>query len=198
MRPMPDRCAMPSRPDPLRALWGRLRHLVVGVPFAWLLFFFALPFVILLRISITDMGEQLDPFASLLRTVNGQLGFFVQIQSFISLVRSPDSGWFDTLYLESYALSLKYAVFTTALCLFIGYPFAYFLARARPAYRALLLLMVMLLLQQIVMASPLLKLKQKNSRAQKAKLNAGSSITMRSKNLCYRMSPDQGKSCKSH
>ena len=141
---MPDRCAMPSRPDPLRALWGRLRHLVVGVPFAWLLFFFALPFVILLRISITDMGEQLDPFASLLRTVNGQLGVFVQIQSFISLVRGPESGWFDTLYLDSYALSLKYAVFTTALCLFIGYPFAYFLARARPAYRALLLLMVML------------------------------------------------------
>ena len=121
---------MPSRPDPLPALWGRLRHLVVGVPFAWLLFFFALPFVILLRISITDMGEQLDPFASLLRTVNGQLGVFVQIQSFISLVRGPESGWFDTLYLDSYALSLKYAVFTTALCLFIGYPFAYFLARA--------------------------------------------------------------------
>ncbi len=94
------------RPDHLRSPWARLRHLVVGVPFAWLLFFFALPFVILLRISITDMGEQLDPFAPLLRAVDGQIGVFVQIQSFISLVRSPDSGWLDTLYLDSYALSL--------------------------------------------------------------------------------------------
>ena len=125
-------------------MWVRLRPLVVGFPFAWLLVFFALPFVILLRISITDMGEQLDPFASMARTVNGQLGFFVQVQSFISLLRSPEDGWFNTLYLDSYALSLRYAFSTTALCLLVGYPFAYFLARARPAYRALLLLMVML------------------------------------------------------
>jgi putrescine transport system permease protein len=135
---------MSSRPESGPSVWGRLRPLVVALPFGWLLFFFALPFVILLRISITDMGEQLDPFASLLRTVNGQLGFFVQVQSFISLLRSPEDGWFDTLYLDSYALSLRYALSTTALCLFVGYPFAYFLARARPAYRALLLLMVML------------------------------------------------------
>ena len=135
---------MSPRPESGPSMWGRLRPLVVGLPFGWLLFFFALPFVILLRISITDMGEQLDPFASLLRTVNGQLGFFVQVQSFISLLRSPEDGWFDTLYLDSYALSLRYAFLTTALCLLLGYPFAYFLARTRAAYRALLLLMVML------------------------------------------------------
>ena len=135
---------MSSRPESGPSVWGRLRPLVVALPFVWLLFFFALPFVILLRISITDMGEQLDPFASLLRTVNGQLGVFVQVQSFISLLRGSEGAWFDTLYLESYALSLRYAFLTTALCLLVGYPFAYFLARARPAYRALLLLMVML------------------------------------------------------
>jgi putrescine transport system permease protein len=90
------------------------------------------------------MGEQLDPFASLFRTVNGQLGVFAQVQSFVSLVRGPGGEWFDTLYLDSYALSLRYAFLTTALCLMVGYPFAYFLARTRPRYRALLLLMVML------------------------------------------------------
>ena len=135
---------MSPRLDLAPSLWGRLRPLVVSLPFAWLLVFFALPFAILLRISITDMGEQLDPFASLLRSVNGQLGVFVQVQSFISLLRSTEGGWLDTLYGDSYALSLKYAFLTTVLCLLIGYPFAYFLARTRPAYRALLLLMVML------------------------------------------------------
>jgi len=117
---------MSLRPDLAPSFWGRLRPLVVGLPFAWLLFFFALPFAILLRISITDMGEQLDPFAPLMRTVNGQLGIFVQVQSFISLLRNADGAWLDTLYLDSYALSLKYACLTTVLCLFIGYPFAYF------------------------------------------------------------------------
>ena len=135
---------MSPRLDLAPSLWGRLRPLVVSLPCAWLLVFFALPFAILLRISITDMGEQLDPFASLLRSVNGQLGVFVQVQSFISLLRSTEGGWLDTLYGDSYALSLKYAFLTTVLCLLIGYPFAYFLARTRPAYRALLLLMVML------------------------------------------------------
>ena len=135
---------MSSALDQSPSLWGRLRPLVVGLPFAWLVLFFALPFVILLRISVTDMGEQLDPFASLFRTVNGQLGIFAQVQSFVSLVRGPGGEWFDTLYLDSYALSLRYAFLTTALCLMVGYPFAYFLARTRPRYRALLLLMVML------------------------------------------------------
>ena len=135
---------MSSALDQSPSLWGRLRPLVVGLPFAWLVLFFALPFVILLRISVTDMGEQLDPFASLFRTVNGQLGVFAQVQSFVSLVRGPGGEWFDTLYLDSYALSLRYAFLTTALCLMAGYPFAYFLARTRPRYRALLLLMVML------------------------------------------------------
>ena len=56
----------------------------------------------------------------------------------------PETGWGDTLYIESYGLSLKYALWTTILCLFFGYPFAYFLARSAPRVRPLLLLMVML------------------------------------------------------
>ena len=38
---------------------------VIGVPYAWLLVFFALPFLILLRISVTDMGGGVDPFVPL-------------------------------------------------------------------------------------------------------------------------------------
>jgi putrescine transport system permease protein len=53
-------------------------------------------------------------------------------------------GWGQTLYLESYVLSVKYAFWTTLLCLLLGYPFAYFLARSQPHLRPLLLLMVML------------------------------------------------------
>jgi hypothetical protein len=38
---------MSSRPDTSPSVWGRMRPLVVGLPFGWRLFFFALPFVIL-------------------------------------------------------------------------------------------------------------------------------------------------------
>jgi ABC-type spermidine/putrescine transport system permease subunit I len=174
------------------------RSLVLTVPWFWLLLFFAVPFFILLRISVTDMGEGLNPFAPLVTSDNGQVSLHLKLSNYVSLLHDADSGWLQTLYTESYLLSLKYALWTTLLCLFFGYPFAYFLARSQPSVRPLLLLMVMLLLQLIVMASPLLNLKQKNSRAQKVKLNAGSSITMRSKNLCYRISLGHVKLCKSH
>ena len=50
----------------------------------------------------------------------------------------------DTIYMEAYKTSLKYALLTTLSCLVIGYPFAYFIARSRPAIRPALLMLVML------------------------------------------------------
>jgi putrescine transport system permease protein len=50
----------------------------------------------------------------------------------------------DTIYIQAYQTSLKYAALTTLFCLAIGYPFAYFLARCKPSIRPALLLLVML------------------------------------------------------
>jgi putrescine transport system permease protein len=50
----------------------------------------------------------------------------------------------NTIYTGAYWLSVRYAFFTTVLCLFIGYPFAYFIARANPAHRPIYLILVML------------------------------------------------------
>ncbi|MDB5965032.1 MAG: transporter permease subunit, partial [Polaromonas sp.] len=54
------------------------------------------------------------------------------------------SSFGSTIYAEAYRTSLKYASLTTAFCLLIGYPFAYFLARARASLRPALLMLVML------------------------------------------------------
>ena len=120
------------------------RHAVLSVPWFWLLLFFAVPFFILLRISVTDMGEGLDPFAPLIESRNGQVMLHLKLANYVSLFKDTDTGWLQTLYTESYLLSLRYALWTTLLCLLLGYPFAYFLARSQPAVRTLLLLMVML------------------------------------------------------
>jgi putrescine transport system permease protein len=50
----------------------------------------------------------------------------------------------DTLYFNTYVASLKYALATTVLCLGIGYPMAYFMARARSTVQPALLMLVML------------------------------------------------------
>jgi putrescine transport system permease protein len=120
------------------------RRFVIGVPYVWLLLFFVLPFLILLRISVTDMGGGVDPFAPLIDTVSGSSRLLLKYQNYLSIFSDASGGTGNTIYIEAYKTSLKYAFLTTLFCLLIGYPFAYFLARARQSIRPGLLMLVML------------------------------------------------------
>jgi len=111
------------------------RFAVIGVPYVWLLIFFLLPFLIIVKISISEMGDvsvnDLVSFRDGALAVNARLG------NYLTVVR-------DELYFNTYVSSLKYAAVTTVLCLAIGYPFAYFMARAQRAVQPVLLMLVML------------------------------------------------------
>ena len=126
------------------------RRFVIGVPFIWLLVFFALPFLILLRISVTDMGNGIDPFAPLLDTSSGRWDWRLKWENYSAIFIDTSSRaqgvakFGDTIYMAAYWASLRYAALTTLLCLFIGYPFAYFMARAKASIRPVLLVLVML------------------------------------------------------
>ncbi|HYW58038.1 MAG TPA: ABC transporter permease subunit [Polaromonas sp.] len=124
------------------------RRFVIGVPYIWLLVFFVLPFLILLRISVTDMGNGVDPFAPLIDTVSGSWRVMLRYDNYASIFMDDTpgaaAGIGNTIYMEAYGLSVKYALLTTLSCLLIGYPFAYFMARARPEIRPVLLMLVML------------------------------------------------------
>ena len=122
--------------------WRPGRGFVIALPYLWLVVFFVLPFLILLRISVTDMGNGVDPFAPLVESSAGSWRLMLKFDNYLSIFRDPAGG--NTVYLDAYGTSLKYAFFTTLLCLLIGYPFAYFLARARPPIRPALLMLVML------------------------------------------------------
>ena len=126
------------------------RKFVIGVPYVWLLVFFVLPFLILLRISVTDMAGGVDPFAPLIETLDGSWQVLLRYSNYASIFIDPvqaaegGGGWGNTIYMQAYLTSLKYALLTTLLCLVIGYPFAYFVARARASVRPALLMLVML------------------------------------------------------
>ena len=127
------------------ALLKRLpgRGFVIGVPFAWLLLFFLLPFLILLYISFVDMGSDIHPFKPIWDAETGILQ--LKYENYISIFRDSEEGrWLETLYVEAYLRSIWYALCTAVLCLLIGYPFAYFIARSAPSVRPALLMMVML------------------------------------------------------
>lgn len=117
--------------------WLSGRHIVIGIPYGWLLLVFLVPFLIVFRISVADVQSAADPFGSLLSYVDGVATLKIKLANYLFIAQ-------DSLYALTYLSSLKYAVVTTLLCLLIGYPFAYFMARARPTIRTTLLMLLML------------------------------------------------------
>lgn len=108
---------------------------VVGLPYLWLLVFFMLPFLIVVKISVSEM--ETVSFQDLITWTDGVLQLRIKLSNYLFITQ-------DDLYFKTYLASLKYAGITTALCLLIGYPFAYFMARASKAVQPALLMMVML------------------------------------------------------
>jgi putrescine transport system permease protein len=97
---------------------------------------FALPFLVVFKISVSETeGVR---FLDLLTWVDGMLQLKLRFSNYLYILFE------DALYLEAYLSSIKYAALTTAICLAIGYPFAYFMARSRPEVRPALLMLVML------------------------------------------------------
>ena len=111
------------------------RAAVIGVPYLWLLAFFLLPFLIVARISVAEMENV--TFKDLLSFNDGLLQLTLRFTGYQFIIE-------DSLYFDAYLRSVKYAAATTVLCLAIGYPFAYFMARARTAIQPALLMLVML------------------------------------------------------
>jgi putrescine transport system permease protein len=123
----------PTMPWARRLFTGR--SAVIGVPYAWLLLFFLLPFLILAKISVSEMENVV--FKDLITYKEGLLQLQLKLSNYVFITE-------DALYYKTYLASLQYAAATTALCLAIGYPFAYFMARARADRQPTLLLLVML------------------------------------------------------
>jgi len=118
------------------------RRFVIGVPYVWLVVFFMLPFLILLYISFVDMGNDISPFKPIWNSETGLLK--LKYENYYTIFQSATGGLFQTLYIEAYVRSIGYALTTAVLCLVIGYPFSYFIARSAPSVRPSLLMMVML------------------------------------------------------
>ncbi|MBK6470512.1 MAG: ABC transporter permease subunit [Betaproteobacteria bacterium] len=111
------------------------RGLVIAIPFAFLLAFFLLPFLIVGKISVSEM--ETVSFKDLFTYSDGVLSLSLKFSNYIFITQ-------DSLYFKTYLASLQYAAATTVLCLVIGYPFAYFMARAKATLQPALLMLVML------------------------------------------------------
>ena len=113
------------------------RRLVIGVPFLWLALFFLLPFVIVLKISFAEADVAIPPYTEVFAYAEQQLQIIINLGNYVFLSE-------DDLYWAAYAGSLRIAFFSTLICLLVGYPMAYAIARARKDLQTVLLLLIMM------------------------------------------------------
>lgn len=126
--------AVPSQGDGSKR-W--LRRAVL-LPYGWLLLFFLAPFLIILKISFAEPMVAQPPFTALIAW--GAHGFEGIRATFENYKFLFVDGYYGIIYLES----LKMAAIGTVLCLLLGYPMAYYIARQPAKRRNLLLLAVIL------------------------------------------------------
>src|ERR1700752_2499541 len=99
---------------------GRL--VLIGVPFLWLALFFLLPLLIVVKIRLAESTIGIPPYTPLFANDGAGLALHATIVNFALIAG-------DDLYLRAYLGSLGNAALATALCLLIGYPVSYCLAR---------------------------------------------------------------------
>ena len=113
-----------------------LRRALIGLPFVWLGVFFLLPLLIVAGISLTESADAIPPFEPLVVIgPEGAIESNATLANYWQLAQSC---------LKVYASSLGFAASTTLLCLLLGYPVAFAIARAPELWRPLLLFLVML------------------------------------------------------
>jgi putrescine transport system permease protein len=129
-----------QRRAPWGAKWGA--WLLVLIPALWLAVLFLVPFLIVLKISLSETVMAQPPYQPLFDPAAGWQG----VKAFLAALSLANyaSLFSDTLYLTSYLRSLQIATLATLLILLIGYPIAYGIARAPRRAQSILVMLVVL------------------------------------------------------
>lgn len=118
------------------------RLLLILVPYSWLLLLFLVPFLIVLKISLSDSALAIPPYTPTLDLADGWAG----IKAMFAAFDFENFVWLaeDSLYWKAYLSSLWIAALSTILALLVGFPIAYAMARAPEEWRPTLMMLVIL------------------------------------------------------
>lgn len=110
---------------------------LISIPTFWLLLFFAIPFLIVLKISFSMAAVAIPPYEPLFQLIDETFQISLNFGNYLLLLDDP-------LYTEAFLGSLKIASVSTLLALCLGYPIALGIARAPERWQSLLLLLIIL------------------------------------------------------
>ncbi len=115
------------------------RRLVLIVPYVWLILFFALPFLIVVKISLSVQRDGRPPYEPVFELGDGLVALWGGLQKFST--ESYAAIFADRIYADAYLSSLWIAALATLCTLAIGYPLALAIARAPRRWRPLLIVL---------------------------------------------------------
>jgi len=128
----------PRPPWPGRWITRHGKWLLILPPMLYLFVFFLIPFAFALKISFADLALRIPPFTDILTvTRDSHIHLTLNLGNYKYLFT-------DDIYLLSYLYSLRTAFFSTVVCLLLGYPMAYAIARSGKSTQNILLLIVIL------------------------------------------------------
>ncbi len=114
------------------------RGLVIAIPYFWLLLFFLAPFLIVFKLSFSEVQVAIPPYGPILEFVDDiYVQLKLNIENYLLLFE-------DDLYWKAYLSSLRIATISTILTLLVGYPIAYGMIKATPRWRFIMLMLVIL------------------------------------------------------
>jgi putrescine transport system permease protein len=114
------------------------RWLIILPPLVFLLLFFLIPFAFAFKISFSETAAHVPPYTDVLQlTPDHHWRLTATLANYRYLLT-------DEVYGVAYLFSLRTAFFSTLICLVLGYPMAYAIARAPRATQSVLLLVIML------------------------------------------------------
>lgn len=127
----------------IRAALGR--WLIIGLPYTWLFLLFFIPFIIVLKISFSESVVAQPPYGQIFTLVDDMGEFFLQMRLDVSnYMRIFEGGIFGSIFVAAYLNSLRIALISTIITLFVAFPMAYGMARAPDRWRSILLMLVIL------------------------------------------------------
>jgi putrescine transport system permease protein len=122
----------------MRRNWAPGRWLIILPPLLFLVIFFLIPFAFAFKISFAETSPSVPPFTDVISfTPDHRLRLAGTLGNYRYLLT-------DEVYGVAYLYSLRTAFFSTLICLVLGYPMAYAIARAPKSTQGLLLLIIML------------------------------------------------------
>ncbi|WP_367680218.1 putrescine ABC transporter permease PotH [Candidatus Fukatsuia anoeciicola] len=113
------------------------RKLIIALPYLWLFLLFMLPFLIVFKISLSEVMRTIPPYSNLITWLDNKLSITLNLGNYLQLFN-------DRLYIDAYLQSLQVAFISTLCCLFICYPLAWAIVQSKSSTRNIFLLLIIL------------------------------------------------------